>query len=156
MLGESFIAMIVSAFLSASGLPVTANGNIIYVASLDHTFIVTLSCTQWVGIFLETFTYLLVVWVYISAKGIVTGRRTYVALGIAGFVGFFFANIMRMFLEIYLLAKVYSPAYQVYLLNWQAFEEQIGISLMFAMFFTLLLSSYTLLRRRTAKLPFFY
>jgi len=155
MPGESFVALIVSALLSASGLPVTADGSIIYVPSLDHTFIVTLSCTQWVGIFLETFTYLFAVWIFASIKGITLRRRTYVALGVAGFVGFFFANVLRMFLEIYLLAKVYSPVYHVYLLNWQAFEEQIGISLMFAMFLTLLLSSYALLRRRTVKLPFY-
>lgn len=155
MPGESFVALIVSALLSASGLPVTADGSTIYVPSLDHSFIVTLSCTQWIGICLETFTYLFIVWVFISAGGITLRRRTYVALSVAGFVGFFFANVLRMFLEIYLLAKVYSPAYQVYLLNWQAFEEQIGISLMFAMFLTLLLPSYALLRRRTAKLPFY-
>jgi hypothetical protein len=155
MLGESFVALIVSALLSASGLTVTTNGSTIYLPSLDHAFIVTLSCTHWIGISLETFTYLSVIWIFASAKGIPLRRRTYMALGVASFIGFFFANVLRMVLEIYLLVKVPPPAYQAYLLNWAAFEEQIGISLMFAMFTTLLLSSYALLRRRTAKLPYY-
>ena len=142
MMVEKIVALIVSALLSTAGLSATANGCFIYVPSLNHTFIVTLSCIDWLGILLQTFMYIFVMWVYVVAKGYLMRRRTYLLLGFTGFAAFFFTNVLRMFTEIYLLGKVYKTVYQYYLLNWRAFEEQIGLGLMFATLLILSLLSY--------------
>lgn len=147
MIVEGFIASIVSMLLSTAGVSATANGDIIYVPSLDHKFIVTLSCADLMGVLLQAFIYGFVVWIYVVANGRSLRRRTYLILGFTGFVAFFLANMLRMFTEIYLLAKVYGPVYQHYLLTWQAFEEQVGIAVMFATLLVLLLPSYLFLKR---------
>lgn len=76
-------------------------------------------------------------------------------LGLMGFIAFFFVNVLRMFTEIYLLAKVYGPVYTYYLLNWQSFEEQIGIGMMFATLLVLSFSSWAFLKRRINKQMFY-
>ncbi len=151
MVIEGFIASIVSILLSTAGVSARANGDIIYVPSLGHKFIVTLSCVDLIGVLLQAFIYGFVVWVYVVANDRSLRRRTYLILGVTGFVAFFFANMLRMFMEIYLLARVYAPVYQHYLLTWQAFEEQVGIAVMFATLLVLLLPSCLLLKRGNGK-----
>jgi len=61
-----------------------------------------------------------------------------VLFSLLGFAIFFSANVFRMFIEIYYVANV-GPSYLSYLTQWQAFEEQVGIGIMFATFSALLL-----------------
>lgn len=147
MILEGFIALIVSMLLSTAGVPAMVNGDIIYVPSLNHKFIVTLSCADLTGVLLQAFIYGFVVWVYVAVNGRSLRRRTYLILGFTGFVAFFFANMLRMFTEIYLLARVYAPVYQHYFLTWQAFEEQVGIAVMLATLLVLLLPSCLFLKK---------
>lgn len=148
MVVEKFIALIVSTLLSNLGVPASANGDIIYVPSLDHSFIVLLSCTDWVGVFLWVFIYVFAVWVYVELNGRSMRRRGYLFLGLVGFFAFFCANILRIFTEIFLVSTVYSSVYKSYLLSWQAFEEQVGMGLMFATFFMLFVVSYLFLEKK--------
>jgi len=144
---ENFIAFIVSALLSITGVSAKAEGCIIYVPSLNQRFIVALSCVNWVGIFLAAFIYTFVTWVYFSFKGRSLSWRTYLVLGFVGSIVFFFVNILRIFTEIYLLARVYGSVYVYYLFNWQSFEEQIGIGVMFATLLVLSFSSWAFLKK---------
>jgi len=152
---ENFIAFIVSALLSIAGVSAKAEGCIIYVPSLNQRFIVALSCVNWVGIFLAAFIYTFFTWVYFSAKGRSLSWRTYLVLGFVGSIVFFFVNILRIFTEIYLLAKVYGSVYVYYLFNWQSFEEQIGISVMLATLLVLSFSSWAFLKKRMNKQMFY-
>ena len=152
---ESFVASIVSALLSVTGVSATSEGCIIYLPSLNHRFVVTLSCMDLAGISLVTFMYTFLTWAYITLNGRSLRRRTYLILGLMGFIAFFFVNVLRMFTEIYLLAKVYGPVYTYYLLNWQSFEEQIGIGMMFATLLVLSFSSWAFLKRRINKQMFY-
>ena len=147
MVVENFIAFIVSALLSITGVSANAEGSVIYVPSLNQRFIVALPCVNWAGMFLAAFMYTFVTWVYFSFKGRSLSWRTYLALGFVGSIVFFFVNILRIFTEIYLLAKVYSSVYTYYLFNWQSFEEQVGISLMFATLLVLSFSSWAILKK---------
>jgi exosortase/archaeosortase family protein len=147
MVVENFIAFIVSALLSITGVSANAEGCIIYVPSLNQRFIVALPCVNLAGMFLAAFMYIFVTWVYFSFKGRSLSWRTYLVLGFVSSIVFFFVNILRIFTEIYLLAKVYSSVYTYYLFNWQSFEEQIGISLMFATLLVLSFSSWTILKK---------
>jgi hypothetical protein len=52
-------------------------------------------------------------------------------------------------MEIYLVGKVYNAVYTQYLLNWHAFEEQIGMGLMFTTLSILSLSTYFFFKRST-------
>jgi len=148
---ESIVALIVSALLSMAGVSATADGSFIYMPSLDHKFIVTLSCVDWAGILLQASMYVFVMWVYLAANGRSMRCRTYLILGLIGFVAFFLTNILRMFTELYLLGRVYSSVYQYYLVNWQAFEQQIGLGLMFGTLSILSLLSYPLFKRGVEK-----
>lgn len=152
---ESFVASIVSALLSITGVSATSEGCIIYLPSLNQRFVVTLSCMDWTGIFLVTFMYTFLTWVYVTFNGRSLRWRTYLILGLTGFIAFFFVNVLRMFTEIYLLAKVYGPVYMYYLFDWQSFEEQIGIGMMFATLLLLSFSSWTFLKRRINKQMFY-
>ena len=147
------VASVVSSLLSIFGLSAVADGWFIYVPSLNHSFIVTLSCLDWVGIILQASMYTFVMWVYVTANRYSVSNRTYLVMGFTGFVAFFFSNILRMFTEIFLLGKVYGSVYQHYLLNWQAFEEQVGLGLMLSTLFALSLISYLFLKRRLSKIP---
>jgi len=144
---ENFIAFIVSALLSITGVSAKAEGCIIYVPSLNQRFIVALSCTNWAGIFLAVFMYAFLTWVYFSVNSRHLRCRTYLVLGLVGFIVFFFVNILRIFTEIYLLVKVYGGVYVYYLFNWQSFEEQIGISVMLATLLVLSFSSWAFLKK---------
>ena len=146
---ENFIALFVSRLLSFTGLAATSHSCFIYVPSLNHTFIVTLSCVDWVGILLQAFIYTFVMWIYVSVSGSFFKIRNYFTLLFTGFIVFFLSNILRMFAEIYLLGKVYSSVYHYYLLNWGAFEEQIGLILMFVTLSSLSLLSYLFIKNRT-------
>jgi len=143
---ENWIASFVSFLLSVVGVSSVTEGTIIYVPSLDHRFVVTLSCVDLVGVSLWGFMYVFLVWVYINLEGRPMTRRKYGALGVVGFVAFFLANILRMFVEIFYLSSM-GAGYVNILSQWQAFEEQVGIGLMFATFSILLLGSYGMLRK---------
>jgi len=151
MIVENFVASIVSNLLSIAGLSAIANGCFIRVPFLNHTFVVTLSCIDLVGIFIQTSMYIFVVWVYVAANGFSIKPRTYSVLGLIGFIAFFSSNILRMFTEIFLLGKVYVSTHQYYLLHWQAFEEQIGLGLMFVTLSILSILSYLFFKRRMTK-----
>ena len=148
MIVETVIAFIVSSLLSFTGLSAKADGCFIYVPSLNHKFIVTLTCVDWLGILLQASMYMFIMWVYFTANGYLIRRRTYFVLGITGFVAFFCANIGRMFTEIFLVVNVYYSVYQQYLIHWQAFEEQIGLGMMVSTLLILSLLSYSLFKRR--------
>jgi hypothetical protein len=129
---ENFIALVVSTLLSIAGLSTKTEGSFILVPSLNHKFIVTLSCADFVGIALQTFMYVFIVWGYVTANRYSVKRKTYLTMGLVGFSAFFFVNILRIFTEIYLVGRVYSSVYLQYIQNWQSFEAQIGMGLMFA------------------------
>lgn len=152
MILESWIASFISLLLSFAGVSSVAGGSVIYVPSLDHRFVVTLSCVDIVGICLWAFIFVFVVWVYVNVEGRTVSRRRYAALSVVGFVAFFFTNILRMFFEIFYVSSV-GAGYVSYLLQWQAFEEQVGIGFMFATFFILLFGSYLVLRRVPSIMP---
>jgi len=154
MIVEKSVALIVSTLLSITGLSATVDGCFINVPSLNHTFIVTLSCIDWLGILLQSFMYTFVMWVYVTANSRFMRHRTYLILGLTGFVAFFFTNILRMFTEIFLIGKVYNSYSQHYLLNWQAFEVQVGLGLMFTTLFILSILSHFLFKRRMNKFLF--
>lgn len=149
---ENWIASVVSFLLSLGRVSSVVEGAAIYVPSLDHKFVVTLSCVDLVGICLWAFIFVFVVWVYVNLEERRMTRRRYVAFGVVGFVAFFFTNILRMFFEIFYLSFV-SAGYVSYLSQWQAFEEQVGIGFMFATFFILLFGSYVILRRMPKIMP---
>jgi hypothetical protein len=88
-------------------------------------------------------------WVYIETSNRTFSSRKYVVLGLVGFSAFFLTNILRIVMEIYLVGKVYNTVYTQYLLNWHAFEEQIGMGLMFTTLSILSLSSYFFFKRST-------
>jgi len=155
MVIENFIAFIVSALLSIVGVSAKAEGCIINVSSLNQRFIVALSCVNWAGMSLAAFIYTVVTWVYFSVNDRHLRWRTYLILGLAGFTVFFFVNILRIFMEIYLLVKVYGSVYVYYLFNWQSFEEQIGIGVMFATLLVLSFSSWDFLKKRMDKQMFY-
>jgi len=155
MIVESFVAYIVSALLSITGVSAKAEGCIIYLPSFNQRFVVSFSCMDWAGVFLLAFMYTFVSWVYLTVNGRSLRRRTYVILGLLGSIAFFFANVLRMFTEIYLLAKVYGPLHVYYLFNWQSFEEQIGISMMLATLLVLSFSSWAFLKRWINKKMFY-
>jgi len=147
MVIENFVAFIVSALLSITGVSARAEGCIIYVPSLNQRFIVALSCVNWIGVFLAAFIYAFFTWVYFSVNGRSLRWRTYLVLGLVGFIVFFFVNILRIFTEICLLVKVYGSVYTYYIFNWQSFEEQIGIGMMFATLLVLSFSSWAFLKK---------
>lgn len=144
---ESWIASFVCALLSSANVRSVAEGDGIYVSSVNHRFIVTLSCTDFVGIALWTFIFGFIVWVYVSMAGVSFSARKYALLSLATFPVFFFANILRMFVEIYYVTGV-GASFASYIAQWQAFEEQIGIGIMFATFTILLLSFHFIFKNR--------
>ena len=155
---EGFLALLVSNLLSVSGLSATAENAFIYVPSIQHTFMVTLSCSGWVVIILQTFLYLFVMWIYIEWNRHSIKRKTFLMLSILGFTVFFLTNVFRIFTQIYLVGTVYSSVYQYYLLNWKAFEGQVGMGLMFAMLSVMSLLSCIVFKNKmsrsfTAKYP---
>ena len=152
MIIESWIASLLSVLLSSVGVSSVAEGSKIYVPSLDHRFVVTLSCVDLVGISLWAFIFVFVVWVYVNLEGRPMTRRRYAVFSVTGFVAFFFTNVLRMFFEIFYLSSV-GTGYVSYLSQWQAFEEQVGIGFMFATFFILLFSSYMMLRKTSRIFP---
>jgi len=123
MIVEKSVALIVSSLLSIAGLSATVDGCYISVPSLNHTFIVTLSCIDWLGILLQSFMYTFIMWVYVAANGRSFKHRTYLILGLVGFIVFFFTNILRISMEIYLVGGVYDSVYQYYLFSiyWELF-----------------------------------
>lgn len=144
---EDWIASLVSALLSFFGVSSVTEGSVISVPVLDHSFVVTLSCVDLVGICLWSSIFVFVVWVYVNLNGINLSRRKYVLFSILGFAFFFFANIFRMFLEIYYVSTV-GASYISYFAQWQAFEEQVGIGIMFATFSVLILGFHVISRRQ--------
>jgi len=144
---ENWIASLVSFLLSLAGVSSLAEGSVIYVSSLDHRFVVTLSCVDLVGICLWSSIFVFVVWVYVNLEGIPLSRRKYAFFSILGFAIFFFVNILRMFLEIFYVSNV-GASYVSYFVQWQAFEEQVGIGVMFATFATLLLGFHFVFKRQ--------
>ncbi len=149
---ENWIASVVSFLLSLGQVSSVVEGAVIYVPSLDHSFVVTLSCVDLVGISLWAFIFVFVVWVYVNLEERPMTRRRYATFGVAGFVAFFFTNIFRMFFEIFYLS-LGGVNYVSYLSHWKAFEQQIEIGFMFATFFILLFSSYLIVRRTTGITP---
>ena len=147
---ESWIASLVSALLSLANVQSVVEGDGIYVFSLDHRFVVTLTCLDIVGIGLWTFIFGFVVWIYVSMVGVTFSVRKYALLSILSFPVFFLANILRMFVEIYYVSGV-GPSFAGYLGHWQAFEEQMGLGIMFATFAILLLSFHLTFKNR--KIP---
>ena len=137
----------ISLLLSFVGVTSVAEGSVIYVPSLDHRFLVTLSCVDFVGICLWASIFVFVVWVYANLGGISLSRRKYAFFSLLGFAIFFIANIFRMFLEIFYVSNV-GASYVGYLVQWQAFEEQVGMGIMFATFATLLLSFHFVFKRQ--------
>jgi len=87
---ENWIASLVSFLLSLAGVSSLAEGSVIYVSSLDHRFVVTLSCVDLVGICLWSSIFVFVVWVYVNLEGIPLSRRKYAFFSILGFAIFFF------------------------------------------------------------------
>jgi len=144
---ESWVASLISLLLSFVGVTSVAEGSVIYVPSLDHRFLVTLSCVDFVGICLWASIFVFVVWVYANLGGISLSRRKYAFFSLLGFAIFFIANIFRMFLEIFYVSNV-GASYVGYLVQWQAFEEQVGMGIMFATFATLLLSFHFVFKRQ--------
>jgi len=135
---ENWIASLVSFLLSLAGVSSLAEDSMIYVPTLDHRFVVTLSCVDLIGICLWSSIFVFIVWVYASLGGISLSRCKYAFVSILGFAIFFFANILRMFLEIFYVSNI-GVSYVSYFAQWQAFEEQVGMGIMFATFATLLL-----------------
>jgi uncharacterized integral membrane protein len=144
---ENWVASLVSLLLSLVGVSSVVDGSVIYVSSLDHRFVVTLSCVDLIGICLWSSIFVFVVWVYANLRGISLSRRRYAFFSILGFTIFFFANILRMFLEIFYVSNV-GASYVSYFVQWQAFEEQVGMGIMFATFATLLLSFHFVFNRQ--------
>lgn len=149
---ESLIAMIVSFLLSLVGIRSSVNGPSIYVPSIDHQFVVTLSCTDLVGIGLWGFIYVFVIWMYVNVSGRAMTRGKYAAFGIVGFAAFFVTNVLRMFFEIFYVSSQGAEYLASYVSQWQAFEEQVGIGLMFTTLLILMFGSFMLLKR-TALAP---
>lgn len=143
---EGLIAIVVSVLLSVFGVRSIVEGPTIFVPSIDHRFIVTLSCVDLVGVGLWTFIYVFIVWVYCSLEQRPLTRRKLAVFSVVGFLAFFLMNILRMFLEILYVSHV-GTSFVLYPSQWQAFEEQVGTGLMFATFFTLVFVSYMKLRR---------
>jgi len=144
---ESWIASLLSVLLSFAGVSCVVEGSAIYVFSLDHRFVVTLSCVDLLGIGLWTFMFVFVVWVYSNLGGVHMSRRKYAVFSVLGFAIFFFANIFRMFIEIFYVSNA-GASYVTYLVQWQAFEEQVGMGIMFATFTALLLGFHFALRNQ--------
>lgn len=137
-----------SVLLSFAGVScAVVEGSAIYVPSLDQKFVVTLSCVDLIGIGLWAFIFVFVVWAYASLNNTSISRRKYVLIGVLGYTIFFFANIFRMFIEIFYVANV-GASYVSYILQWQAFEEQVGIGIMLTTFTTLLLGFHFMFRRQ--------
>ncbi|MEM2566851.1 MAG: hypothetical protein QXH20_00025 [Candidatus Bathyarchaeia archaeon] len=147
MLIEDWIAWLLSVLLSFTGVPCVADGSAVYVQSLNHRFVVILSCVDLVGIGLWTFIFTFVVWVYTSLNNLSISRRKYTLVGFLGYTVFFLANIFRMFIEILYVANA-GGDYIIYVSRWQAFEEQVGIGIMLATFTTLFLGFYFVFRRQ--------
>jgi len=143
---ENWIAWVVSLLLSLAGVSCSVKGAVIHVASLNRNFVVTLSCVDIVGICLWTFISTFAVWVYVNLKNICLSKLGYVLFGSISFTFFFFANIFRMFVEI--LYVVNTANYMSYFLQWQAFEEQVGVGIMFATFGALFLSFHLMCNRQ--------
>lgn len=146
----SWIASLVSALLAFANVHSVVEGDRLQVLALNHRFIVTLSCVDLIGIGLWAFIFGFVVWVYVNMNGISFSYRKYAFLSIVGFVTFFSANILRMFVEIYYVSSVGS-SFASYLSQWQAFEEQVGLGIMFAVLFVLLLSFHFVSRSRVRR-----
>jgi hypothetical protein len=144
---ESWIASLLSVLLSLAGVSCVVDGAVVYVPSLDHRFVVTLSCVDLVGIGLWAFMFVFVLWVYSNLWGTYVSRRKYVVFSMLGFAIFFFANVFRMFVEIFYVSNV-GVSYVGYFTQWQAFEEQVGMGIMFATFATLLLGFHFAFRMR--------
>jgi hypothetical protein len=144
---EDWIASLISALLSFFGVSSVSEGSVIQVPSLDHRFAVTFSCVDLVGICMWSSIFVFVVWVYANLNGISLSRRKYAFFSMLGFALFFFANIFRMFLEIYYVSNV-GASYTSYFAQWQAFEEQVGIGIMFATFSILVLGLHLTFRRQ--------
>jgi uncharacterized membrane protein YecN with MAPEG domain len=148
---EDWIASLVSALLSFASVRSTVEGNGVFVFSLNHRFVVTLSCVDLVGIGLWAFIFGFIIWIYSNMAGISMSHRKYAFLGALGFVVFFFANILRMFVEIYYVSSA-GPSFQSYFMQWQAFEEQVGMGIMLATFSVLLLSFHFTLTKLKPRL----
>ena len=135
---ENLIASIVSILLTFAGVPCVVKGSVIYIPSIDLRFTVTLSCVDIVGISLWAFMFVFVLWAYSNLNWRPLSRRKYMAFGALGFAIFFFANILRMFIEIWYVTSI-GTSYTIYLVQWQTFEEQVGIGIMLTTFAALLL-----------------
>ena len=144
---ENLIAQLLSILLSLVGVSCTVDGDVLYVPSLNHRFVVTLSCVDLVSISLWAFISVFALWVYANLNNINISRRKCVSASILSFIVFFIANIFRMFIEIFYVANV-GASYTSYLLHWQAFEEQVGIGIMFTTFTILFAGFYFTLRRQ--------
>lgn len=147
MVVENWIASLVSLLLSFVGVSSTVDGSVIYVPSLSHRFVVILSCVDLVGICLWSSIFVFVIWVYANLRGISLSPRRYAFFSILGFTIFFFANVFRMFLEIFYVSNV-GASYVSYFAQWQAFEEQVGMGIMFATFGALLLGFHVVFQRQ--------
>jgi hypothetical protein len=147
MVFENWIASLISMLLSLAGVSSNVQDSVIYVPSLDHRFVVTLSCVDLVGISLWASMFVFVVWVYVSLNGITVSRRRYALYGALGFVIFFCANILRMFVEILYVSSA-GASFAGYLVQWQAFEEQVGMGIMFATLTALLVSFHFMSRKK--------
>lgn len=152
MIIESSISSLLSVLLSFVGVPSVTEGSAIYVPSLGHRFVVTLSCVDIVGISLWTFMFVFAVWAYSSFSEVPISRRKYTALSVSAFTIFFFANISRMFVEIFYVANV-GASYVSYLAHWQAFEEQVGMGIMLTTFAVSLLVVHFFLGKPGISLP---
>lgn len=144
---EIWVASLISFLLSLAGVPCVTEGSVIYVPSLDYRFVVTLSCVDLVGIGLWAFIFVFVVWAYANLNNIHVSRNKYAVLSVIGFGIFFFANIFRMFIEIFYVANV-GASYLSYLMQWQAFEEQVGMGIMLVTLTFLLLSFHLAFRNQ--------
>lgn len=147
MVFENWIASLISMLLSLAGVSSSVQDSVIYVPSLDHRFVVTLSCVDFVGISLWASMFVFVVWVYVSLNGITVSRRRYALYGALGFVIFFSANILRMFVEILYVSSA-GASFAGYLVQWQAFEEQVGMGIMFATLAALLVGFHFMSRKK--------
>lgn len=152
MIIESTVSSLLSVLLSFVGVSSVAEGSIIYVPSLDHRFVVTLSCVDIVGISLWAFMFVFVVWVYSNLSNVPISHRKYVTLSVSAFTVFFFANVFRMFIEIFYVANV-GGSYLSYLMHWQAFEQQVGMGIMLATFTVSLLIFHLFLGKTKISLP---
>jgi len=144
---ESWIATFVSFLLSLVGTHTSVNGPYIYVPSINHQFVVTQSCTDFVGISLWGFTLVFLIWIYSNIAGFTMSRRSYALMSGLGFSVFFVANILRMFTEILYVSNG-GTAFVSNLLQWSAFEQEVSIGIMLATLTIMLLGFHLAVKNR--------